>query len=67
LGCAVCFLEKKTHFHCPNGEVTTKPEARPSKPLDCNTGMGSASFSDRAFGFAATAEAVRLITTKKKD
>ncbi len=48
-------------FPANDGTVCEKREADSSLRLDCRSGYGTASFVTGAFGFAAAAEAVRII------
>jgi tRNA threonylcarbamoyladenosine dehydratase len=48
----------------PDGTVCTARGAATDLRMNCNSGYGSATFVTGAFGFAAAAEVVRLITAK---
>ena len=59
-GVRCVFSREESVFPTADGEVTSKLDKRPSTPLDCNSGAGSASFLTGAFGFAAAYEALNI-------
>lgn len=60
-GVTCVFSPEPQVFPGGDGTVCEKPEAESSLRLDCRSGYGTATFVTGAFGFAAAAEAVRII------
>ena len=52
-------------FPAKDGSVCTTPEPGENLRLDCKSGYGTATFVTGAFGFAAAAEVVKLLTRSR--
>jgi tRNA A37 threonylcarbamoyladenosine dehydratase len=65
-GVPCIYSSEPVRYPWSDGSVCgTKEPAGESLRLDCNHGYGSAGFVTGAFGFAAAAEVVKLLTTRK--
>ena len=60
-GISSVFSDEAPVFPIGNGQVSREVESRPSKPMDCNEGMGSLCFVTGSFGFFAASEAVKQL------
>jgi tRNA A37 threonylcarbamoyladenosine dehydratase len=56
------YSPERTLYPWADGRVCTAPEPGAATELDCESGLGSASYVTGAFGFAAAGEVVRLLT-----
>lgn len=63
-GIAAVYSLEPAHYLQADGCTTQNPEQRPSRPLDCATGLGTASFFTGAMGFAAAYRVVSDICAK---
>jgi len=63
-GISCVYSAELPFFPTEDGGVTNAPEARPSKPLDCSSGMGSASLVTGTFGFVAASQAILHIVRR---
>lgn len=61
------FSMEAPYFPDNNGCVSQHPENRPNKPLDCSTGVGTASFVTGCVGLFAAGAVVSAIATKNSE
>lgn len=59
------FSDEPPVYPMEDGNVTREVESRPSRPMDCNEGMGSVCFLTGSFGFFAASEGIKLLTTSR--
>jgi tRNA A37 threonylcarbamoyladenosine dehydratase len=62
-GVPCVYSPERQVFPAKDGSVCARPEAGENLRLDCRSGYGTATFVTGAFGFAAAAEVVKMITT----
>lgn len=63
-GIPAVFAAENARYPWSDGQVCDAPEPGSELRLNCESGFGTASFVTGAFGFAAAAEAVRIVTEK---
>lgn len=63
-GAAAIYSTENAKFPWADGSVCEVPEPGSSLQLDCESGFGTATQVTGAFGFAAAAEVVRILTKK---
>ena len=64
-GVPCVFSPEPQVFPASDGSVCATPEAGAKLRLDCRSGYGTATFVTGAFGFAAAAEVVKVITARQ--